>query len=73
MQYNVKTIRAAGVECKWSHTRAGAPIIFGRKDGVGGGKWYVIDDRMWKRAQLVGVAQAFEEHNALGAYFYVPA
>ena len=71
MKYNVSTIRASGIECKWTRTRNNAPIIVGRVEGIGGGKWYAICDRTWKSAEKVGILQAFKEHNALGNFFSV--
>lgn len=72
LKYTVKSIREHGLACKWTRTRSGAPIIVGRMPDVGGGKWYFIDDRTWVRAKTVGIVQAFEEHNALGAFFSIP-
>ncbi len=71
LAYNVKSLRAHGLECRWTRTSHGAPIIVGRKDGVGGGRWYFITDRLWKTAQQVGILQAFDQHCALGEYFYI--
>jgi hypothetical protein len=70
MEYKVKPIREAGIECKWSRNSANAPIILGRGTD---GRWYYIDRAMWKRAQSVGIAQAFEEHTTLGKWFSIPA
>jgi hypothetical protein len=71
LQYNVKSIRAHGLECKWSRTRHGAPIIIGRKEGIGGGRWYTLDRRLWETAQRVGILEAFDQHCALGEFFYI--
>lgn len=71
LQYNVKSVRAAGLECRWARTSNGGPIIVGRMDGVGGGRWYNIHNRMWERAQQVGILQAFEEYCALGEFFSI--
>jgi hypothetical protein len=73
LQYNVRTIRAAGLEARWTRTRTGAPIIAARELHRVGKPWYVVDDRMWNRAHEVGVRQAFEEHTALGDFFSVRA
>lgn len=73
LAYTVKSLRAHGLECKWSRTRTGAPIIIGRMDGVGAGRWYVIDATMWEDAKRDGILRAFENHCALGAFFSVRA
>lgn len=70
MQYNVKFIRTQGLTCRWARTRLGAPIIAAMCDR---GVWYVIDAPMWKRAEVVGIKQAFEEYTAFGEFFSVPA
>lgn len=66
MKYSVKEIRLAGLSCKWAKTQGGAPIIVGNTTQS---KSYYIDALMWKRAQVVGIMQAFEEHTALGEIF----
>ena len=68
MKYSVKEIRLAGLPCKWSRTKNGAPIIVGSTPK---NETYYIDDAMWKRAQIVGIMQAFEEHTALGKFFSI--
>lgn len=69
MQYNVATIRAAGLEAKWSKTRKGAPIIVAKSDKTA--RFYYVDKHMWERAKEVGIKEAFEEHTLLGDIFYV--
>jgi hypothetical protein len=72
MQYKVKYLRKKGLTCRWGRLSNGAPIIFGqRKDGDL--NWYAIDDRMWRRAEEVGIMQAFDEATALGTFFSVRA
>lgn len=76
LSYTVGAIRDAGIECRWSRTRNGAPIIIGKTDTVsrdGNHMWAVIDAGMWKRAEVVGIARAFKEHTALIGFFSVPA
>lgn len=73
LAYRVKTLRDAGLEARWTHTNRGAPIIAARRADVGNGMWYVVDDTMWKDAQQVGIATAFEQHCALGKFFSIPA
>lgn len=70
MRYNVNTIRAAGLECKWTKTRDGAPIIAARATD---GAWYVIDARTWRDAEKVGIREAFENATALGSFFSISA
>ena len=68
MKYSVKEIRLAGLSCKWAKTQDGAPIIVGNTPKC---KSYYIDALMWKRAQEVGIMQAFEEGTALGEIFSI--
>lgn len=74
VNYRVKDIRALGFECKWSKRR-GAPILVVRDPAAASDhqrdKWWVLDEAMWKRAQKVGLKQAFDEHTALGNFFSV--
>jgi hypothetical protein len=76
MKYSVKEIRAQGLEAKWSKTRRGAPIIVARDPNAKlehqRVQWWVVNDRMWKRAGEVGMMQAFSEHTVLGDFFGVP-
>jgi len=71
LAYNVTSIRAHGLECRWGRTSAGAPIIVGRRDGVGGGRWYVLGRNLWADAQRQGIIEAFTSHCALGEYFAI--
>jgi hypothetical protein len=73
LRYTVGTVRAAGLDARWTKTNAGAPIIAARRADVGGGMWYVLDREIWGSAQKVGLATAFEQHCALGKYFSIPA
>ena len=72
MKYSVKTIREAGLQCRWTKTRTGAPIIAATNPAKTD-RWYVIDARMWKRAEVVGIFEAFCEHTALGDFFSISA
>lgn len=75
MRYTVGDIRKAGIECKWSRTRTGAPIIVGKTDTVGrDGKpiWAYIDGEMWDDAKRQGLKAAFEAHTALIGFFSIP-
>lgn len=68
MKYNVGTIRESGLEAKWSRNSSGGPIIVARKPG---GRWYYVDKFMWKRAEVVGIYEAFNEHTCLGDIFSI--
>lgn len=76
MKYSVKDIRAVGLEAKWTHTNRGAPIIVARDPNSKyqhlRETWWCIDDKTWKRAEKVGIKQAFEENNLLGNIFSIP-
>ncbi len=71
MKYRVGDIRAAGLKCRWTRTKTGAPIIAGQREDTG--KWYVINSSMWDRSKVVGLKQAFEEHTCLAEFFSIPA
>lgn len=71
MKYQVNTLRAVGLQARWTRTRSGAPIIAAR-DGDAA-QWYVVDDAMWKRMGVVGVLEGWRNCTALGAFFSVSA
>lgn len=71
IKYSVQWIRSQGLQARWTKTRDGAPIIAAR-DGDNG-SWYVIDARMWRDAERMGLPKAFESHTTLGHFFSVPA
>lgn len=77
LAYNVKSIRATGLEAKWTRTRNGAPIITARNPESPlfhqRTQWYVIDGKMWNRAQTVGLIEAFNSGTLFGDIFSVPA
>jgi hypothetical protein len=70
MKYSVKTLRAAGLEARWTRSRHGAPIIVARKSGSS--TWWHVGQDMWKRMIQIGVIPAFERHTLLGDIFSVP-
>lgn len=72
IQYKVGELRAAGLEAKWGRTRSGAPILLARDPDRSSTIWWVVDARMWARAQMVGVLEAFRESIMLGEFFSVP-
>jgi hypothetical protein len=69
MKYNVKTLRDAGLQAKWTKTRLGAPIIAARKPGTRG--WFLVYRDMWKDMNAEGVVSAFERFTLLGDIFYI--
>lgn len=71
-KYNVATIRAAGLEAKWSRNQKGAPIIVAR---IPSGKptWFFFSSAIWKDAQREGIFAAFARHTLLGEIFSLPA
>lgn len=77
MKYTVGYIRSCGIECRWTKTRSGQPIIVGKTDSTdrqGKPVWAVIDDEMWRYAQRIGdLKQAFDNSTALVNVFSVPA
>lgn len=71
-KYNVATLRAAGLEAKWTRTRKGAPIIIARDPAAASSTFYAVDAYMWKRAEDVGLLEAFREGTALADFFSIP-
>jgi len=69
LKYTVSTIRSAGLEARWTKTRAGAPIIAARETGK---TWCVIDRRMWQAMQDEGILPAFQRFTLLVDIFSVP-
>lgn len=69
MKYSVQTIRAAGLQARWTRTRRGAPII----SANAGKGWYVVSNDMWTAMKSEGVKPAFERFTLLGDIFSVPA
>jgi hypothetical protein len=70
MRYIIQTFKDAGLQARWTRTRTGAPIISAKAED---GNWYVVDARCWEQAQKIGLKEAFENYNALGKYFSIPA
>jgi len=77
MKYSVKTIRAAGLEARWTHNRNGAPIIVARDPQARNEHqrktWWHVGRAMWDAMMKIGVKEAFEQHTLLGDIFSVPA
>ena len=77
MKYSVKTLRAAGLEARWTHNRNGAPIIVCR-DPLAKAKhqretWWHIGQKMWDSMKEVGVREAFDRCTLLGDIFSIRA
>jgi hypothetical protein len=76
MDYRVKTFRDAGLEAKWGKTSPyGGPVIYARCPNAKAKhqreQWWMVDHAMWRRASVVGIRQAFEEHTLLGDIFSI--
>jgi hypothetical protein len=77
MKYSVTTLRAAGLEARWTHNRNGAPIIVAR-DPQGRSdhqrvSWWHVGKTMWQAMKTEGIKAAFDRHTLLGDVFSVPA
>ncbi len=74
LKHNVATYRSAGLEAKWGKIQ-GTPFIFLRSPSSKlkhqRETWWAVTDGMFKRAQQVGVLQAFDEHTLLGDIFSI--
>ena len=76
LQYNVKSIRATGLEARWTKTSKGQPCIVVR-DPEGRSKhqretWWTISASMWKAMQEEGARPAFDRCTLLGDLFSLP-
>jgi hypothetical protein len=76
MKYQVKPLRDAGLEAKWSKTSAGAPIIVARNPKATLAhqreKWWFVDARMFADMKTEGVLEAFDSHTFIADVFSVP-
>jgi len=77
MTYTVKTLRAAGLEARWSRNSAGAPIIVARDPKAEHRHqretWWMVDAGMWKEMEKEGIKKTFDQFTLLGDVFSVPA
>lgn len=77
LHYRVGDLRAVGLEARWAKTSDGAPIILARNPNSDNAHqretWWAVDQRMWARAQEVGIKEAFDGATLLGGIFSVPA
>lgn len=69
MKYSVKTLRAAGLEARWTHSRYGAPIIVAREPNTK--TWWHVSHDMWTAMGKEGVLKAFKRFILLGDIFSV--
>lgn len=76
-KYSVKTLRAAGLEARWTRTSRGAPIIVARYPEADfphqRETWWTVDAAMWEAAEKEGIIHAFVMHTLLGEFFSIPA
>lgn len=74
---HVHEYRAAGLEAKWSRTRAGAPAIFVRNPNATAEhqrtKWWFVSRAMFEGMQKRNAVDVFNEHTLLGDIFSIPA
>jgi len=75
MNYNVKTLRSAGLEAKWTKTRRGAPIMVARDPNSDQqhqrSRWWYVDRMMWELMQKLGVREGFDSATLLGDLFSI--
>ena len=76
IKYSVKTLRAAGLEAKWSKLRSGAPIIICRNPSAKlehqRKTWWHIDAKLWAQMGKLGIVEAFDNITLLGDIFSLP-
>ena len=75
MRYNVKTLRDAGLEARWTRTRRGAPILIAR-DPQGESRhqreqWWPVDRHVWAKMQREGIREGFDGATMLGDLFSI--
>lgn len=72
-KYSVVTLRAAGLQARWSRNRNGAPIIVARNPQASNEHqrtaWWLVGDAMWKEMKRVGIREGFDRHTLLGDVF----
>lgn len=72
MKYSVKTLRAAGLEARWSRNRHGAPIIVARDPQSTARTWWHVGQDMWNAMAKDGIVETFKRFTLLGDIFSVP-
>lgn len=76
-KYSVKTLRAAGLEARWTRNRNGAPIIVVRDPAANlrhqRQTWWAVGQRMWDDMMKDGVREAFDQHTLIADIFSIPA
>jgi len=77
LKYNVTTLRAAGLEAKWSKSAVGAPRLLARDPHAplehARSTWWAVDRGMWAAMQKQGVREGFRSYTLLGDIFSVRA
>lgn len=75
MVISVKTFRAAGLEAKWSKTRAGRPVMVCRyplaKYRHQRETWWVVDSAMVRQMERQGIVEGFDSCTLLGDMFSI--
>lgn len=75
MKYVVTTFRDAGLEAKWTKTRAGAPVIAVRNPQASiphqRDRWHNVDGHMWARMQSAGIVEGFNQVTMIADIFSV--
>jgi hypothetical protein len=75
MNYRVGTFREAGLEARWTKTRAGAPIIVVRNPNSPEphqrDTWWGVTDSMWKSMQNEGILMGFDNNTVMGDIFSI--
>lgn len=72
MKYTVSILRRAGLEAKWSRTRAGKRILLARDPLSKSTTWWHVSDAMKRDMEKHGVKEAFDRYTLLGAFFSIP-
>lgn len=76
-KYSVHTLRAAGLEARWTRNRNGAPIIVARDPNATLAHqrktWWAVGQKMWDDMMKEGVREGFSNHTLLGDVFSIPA
>lgn len=76
-KYSVTTLRAAGLEARWTRNSRGAPIIVARdpqaKLDHQRKTWWAVGKSMWDEMTKVGVREGFDNCTLLGDIFSIPA
>ena len=69
MEHIIKTFQDAGLEAKWSKTKAGKPCILTRKKNTK--KWWLCNEIMWSQMHKHGIRQGYDNCTLLGDVFSI--